>query len=331
MKYYKLWVLALFLKVVGSSWDASYHFKYFFEEYSIPHIVNFSGFVLGGILLIQEYRKPVYLNLGSRIWITIGYILFIIGIPLDFTYHLLRGIDLTTWSPTHFIYYVATGVMIYGVWTGYDQWSSAAPSWKSLHTFWAFFMVEALLFPTLQQENGAISLYEFLHHQSIASKEILELIKDPKSQIFGGVPDWVYPVYGSSVLILFSVIIAKALHDLRMVTAATAGYIVYRYIAKFIFHMVVYPTSFVPIMAVSIPLVLYFSRKTSVLSSILAGFVYFSLLYLIYSVGIAITPPVTWTMYPLVFTGNVLVFYLGSYTVSMYKKSLLRLKKEVLA
>lgn len=331
MNYYKLWALALFLKVAGSSWDASYHFKYFFEEYSLPHLVNFSGFVLGGILLIQEYRQPVYLSLSSRIWITIGYILFIIGIPLDFTYHLLRGIDLTTWSPTHFIYYLATGIMIYGVWTGYYQWNPVPPSLKSLHTFWAFFMVEALLFPALQQENGAISLYEFLHHQSIASKEILALIKDPKSQIFGGVPDWVYPVYGSSVMILFSVITAKALKDARIALGATAAYILYRYLAKLIFHMVAYPTSFVPIMAVSIPLVLYFSRKISLFSSILAGLAYFSIFYFLHKSSLAITPPVAWAMYPLVLGSNTAAFYIGDFCVRLYRKKILRFKKEVLA
>ncbi|MGG5255360.1 hypothetical protein ACQYAD_18195 [Neobacillus sp. SM06] len=331
MNYYKLWAIALFLKVIGSSWDASYHFKYLFEEYSIPHLVNFSGFILGGILLFQEYRKPFYLSVSSKIWITIGYILFIIGIPLDFTYHLLRGIDLTTWSPTHFIYYVATGVIIYGVWTGYYHYHPVPPSWKSLHTFWAFFMVEVLLFPNMQQENGAISLYEFLHHQSIASKEILELIKDPKSQIFGGVPDWVYPVYGSSVIILLSTIMAKMLKDLRIVLAGTAGYILYRYAAKFIFHLVVYPTSFVPIMAIGIPLVLYFSRKVTVLSSILAGLAYFSLLEFFSVSGLAITPPVSWAMYPLVLAGNVIAFYIGKYALRLYKKSSMWFKKGVLA
>lgn len=331
MKYYKLWVLALFLKVIGSSWDASYHFKYFFEEYSIPHLVNFSGFVLGGFLLIQEYRKPTYLSIASRIWITIGYILFIIGIPLDFTYHLLRGIDLTTWSPTHFIYYVATGVMIYGVWTGYYQFNPSPVNWKSLHTFWAFFMVEALLFPNFQQENGAISLYEFLHHQSIASKEILDLIKDPKSQIFGGVPDWVYPLYGSSVLILFSVIVGKSLKDLRMVIAATSGYILYRYVAKWVFQMIVYPTSFVPIMAIGIPLVLYLSRRVSVTSSILAGFVYFVVLYILNTTNLAITPPVSWSMYVIVIIGNITAYFLGKYTITLYGKNVLRLKKSAVA
>ncbi|XJZ26138.1 hypothetical protein ACF5W4_12115 [Bacillota bacterium Lsc_1132] len=222
-------------------------------------------------------------------------------------------------------------MIIYGVWTGYYHFNPAPPSWKSLHTFWAFFMVEVLLFPNMQQENGAISLYEFLHHHSIASKEILELIKEPKSQIFGGVPDWVYPVYGSSVLILFSVIAAKTLKDLRIVLVGTTGYIVYRYVAKFTFHLIVYPTSFVPIMAISIPLVLYFSRKVTVFSSILAGLVYFSLFDFLYATGLVITPPVSWTMYPLVLACNVIAFFIGKYTLRLYKKSLLRFKKEALA
>ncbi|MDP4083747.1 MAG: hypothetical protein Q8934_03930 [Bacillota bacterium] len=330
MKYYRLWVLSLFLKVVGSSWDASYHFKYFFEEYSIPHLVNFSGFALGGVLLIKEYKKTTYLTHSARIWITIGYILFIIGIPLDFTYHLLRGIDLTTWSPTHFVYYIATGIMIYGVWVGYYHFDSKNPSWKSLHTFWAFFMVEALIFPCMQQENGAISLFEYLHHQSIASKEILDLIKDPKSQIFGGVPDWVYPVYSSSVLILFSIILWNLFNDMKIMVTATAGYILYRYIAKAIFYLVIYPTSFVPIMALVIPIILLISRRKSVFSCMIAGLGYFFILYLIQVSGIAITPPITWSMYILVLPANVISFYIAKYFVNFYKKGLARFKKEAI-
>ncbi|MDP4170384.1 MAG: hypothetical protein Q8906_07210, partial [Bacillota bacterium] len=294
MKYYKLWAVALFLKVVGSSWDASYHFKYFFEEYSIPHLVNFSGFLLGAFLLVQEFFHPRYLTQSSRIWITIGYILFLIGIPLDFTYHLLRGLDLTTWSPTHFVYYIATGIMIYGIWNGYYHYLPTQPKWKSFHTIWAFFMVEALLFPCLQQENGAISLFEYLNHQSIASKEILELIKDPKSQIFGGVPDWVYPVYGSTILILLCVILRKFLTDLRIVIAATALYIAYRYVAKIIFFSVDYPTSFVPVMAVSIPFIIYIYRKNNLFSYVLSGLGYFIVLALIQQFNVAITPPISW-------------------------------------
>jgi hypothetical protein len=330
MKYYKLWVLALFLKVVGSSWDASYHFKYFFEEYSLPHIVNFSGFALGGILLIQEYRKLRYLTIASRTWITIGYILFIIGIPLDFTYHLLRGIDLTTWSPTHFIYYLATGVMIYGVWRGYYHFEQTPPNWRSLHTLWAFFMIEALWFPCMQQENGAISLFEYLHHHSIASKEILELIKDPKSQIFGGVPDWVYPVYGSSVLILFAMIHWKLFSDMRVILVATGGYLVYRYMAKFIFHLVNYPTSFVPIMAICIPIIFYLSPRKTVMSCIAAGLGFFLVLYAIQITKLTIAPPITWNMYILVFAANILSFYVAELFINLYRKGLSRLKREAI-
>jgi uncharacterized integral membrane protein len=330
MKYYKLWALALFLKVVGSSWDASYHFKYFFEEYSLPHIVNFIGFALGGLLLIQEYRNLQYLTLTARTWITIGYILFIIGIPLDFTYHLLRGIDLTTWSPTHFIYYLATGVMIYGVWRGYYHFDPSPPNWRSLHTLWAFFIIEALWFPCMQQENGAISLFEYLHHQSIASKEILELIKDPKSQIFGGVPDWVYPVYGSSVLILFAMIHRKLFSDMQIIIAATAGYIVYRYMVKFIFHLVAYPTSFVPIMAICIPIVIFISPRKSVISCIVAGLSFFLVLFAIQTTKLAITPPITWNMYGLVFIANILSYYVAELLIDLYKKGLSRPKREAI-
>jgi uncharacterized integral membrane protein len=65
LKYYRLWVIAFLLKFIGSAWDASYHFKYLFEEYSIPHIVNTLGFALGGILLVTN-GEVLLIWMGSQ-------------------------------------------------------------------------------------------------------------------------------------------------------------------------------------------------------------------------------------------------------------------------
>lgn len=305
MKYYRLWVVAFLLKFIGSAWDASYHFKYLFEEYSIPHIVNFIGFTLGAFLLFKEWRKLQYMDRFSRNLITIGYVLFLIGIPLDFSYHIAYGIDLTTWSPTHFIYYIATDVMIFGVWRGYYLYSrSEKPTWKPMHTWFAMFLLECLLFPNMQQENGAISYDQYIHGKSIASKEILQLISDPASQIFGGIPQWVYPIYSVLMVAILTLMVIRIFSDYKIPVMAAALYILIRFIFKTIFFAVHYPTSYVPITILFIPLFYLLMKRTNWLAGLLGSLFYFGVLYAIYQSGILITPPLQeWELIPVVIIG----------------------------
>ena len=305
MKYYRLWVVAFLLKFIGSAWDASYHFKYLFEEYSIPHIVNTLGFALGGYLLFKEWRKPHFMDRFSRNLITIGYALFLIGIPLDFSYHIAYGIDLTTWSPTHFIYYIGTDIMIFGVWRGYFLHTRIVqPTWKSMHTWFAMFLLECLMFPNMQQENGAISYNQYIHGKSIASKEILELISDPASQIFGGIPQWVYPIYSVLMVALLTIIIIRVYRDFTIPVMGAALYILLRFIGKAIFYAVGYPTSYVPITLLFIPLFFLLFKKPNWLAGLLGSLFYFLVLYAINKSNLLITPPLAlWELAPVVLIG----------------------------
>ncbi|WP_160724258.1 hypothetical protein [Bacillus sp. USDA818B3_A] len=313
MKYYRLWVIAFLLKFIGSAWDASYHFKYLFEEYSIPHIVNTLGFALGGILLVKEWRSSTYMDGFSRNLVTIGYALFLIGIPLDFTYHIAYGIDLTTWSPTHFIYYIATDIMILGVWRGYHLHTQHnLPSWKSMHTWFAMFLLECLLFPNMQQENGAISFDQYIHGKSIASQEILELIRDPASQIFGGIPEFVYPIYSILMVALLTVLMIRIFRDFTMPITAAALYIVLRLIGKTVFFAVGYPTSYIPITIILIPLAYSLFRRTNWLAGLIGSLTYFLSLYAIHKFGILITPPIRlWELVPVVLIGTLIPVIAG--------------------
>jgi hypothetical protein len=305
LKYYRLWVVAFLLKFIGSAWDASYHFKYLFEEYSIPHIVNTLGFALGGYLLLMEWKNLHFMDRFSRNLITIGYALFLIGIPLDFSYHIAYGIDLTTWSPTHFIYYIATDIMIFGVWRGYFLHTrKVQPTWKSMHTWFAMFLLECLLFPNMQQENGAISYDQYIHGKSIASKEILQLISDPASQIFGGIPEWVYPNFSVLMVAGLTIITIRILQNYTIPVMGAGLYILLRFIFKAVFYAVGYPTSYVPITILLIPLFFLLFKKSNWLAGLLGSLFYFSLLYMINKSGILITPPlVLWELVPVLLIG----------------------------
>jgi hypothetical protein len=298
-------VVAFLLKFMGSAWDASYHFKYLFEEYSIPHIVNTLGFALGGYLLFKEWRHLHYMDRFSRNLITIGYALFLIGIPLDFSYHIAYGIDLTTWSPTHFIYYIGTDIMIIGVWHGYFLHTrEVKPTWKSLHTWFCMFLLECLVFPNMQQENGAISYNQYIHGHSIASKEILRLISNPASQIFGGIPEWVYPIFSVLMVATLTIITIRIFQDYTIPVMGTALYILFRFIGKTIFFAVGYPTSYVPITLLFIPLFYLLFKKLNWLAGLLGNLLYFLVLYAIHKSGLLITPPMKlWELAPVVLIG----------------------------
>jgi hypothetical protein len=305
LKYYRLWVIAFLLKFIGSAWDASYHFKYLFEEYSIPHIVNTIGFALGAFLLIKEWRHSHYMDHFSRNLITIGYVLFLIGIPLDFTYHIAYGIDLTTWSPTHFVYYIATDIMIFGVWRGYYRYTrDIEPTWKSMHTWFAMFLLECFMFPNMQQENGAISYDQYIQGKSIASQEILDLISDPASQIFGGIPEWVYPIYSVLMVALLTVLIIRFCRNFTIPFVAAALYIGLRFLGKGIFAAVEYPTSYVPITLLFIPLLFLLVKKVNWWVGLTGSTAYFLSLFAIHKSGILITPPLElWELAPVAIIG----------------------------
>jgi hypothetical protein len=327
MKFYRLWVLAFFLKFVGSAWDASYHFKYLFEKYSIPHIVNFSGFALGLILLYTEWRRPQFMDRFSRNLTTVGYTLFLVGIPLDFSYHIAFGIDLTTWSPTHFIYYIGTMIMIIGVWRGYFLWTKeTVPTWKSNHTWFAMFVLEDLVFPNMQQENGAISYDQYTHHASIASEQILLLISNPKSQIFGGIPDWIYPNYSVLVVSMFVLMVSLICRNRLISIAAAILYIALRFVGKAIFFSIHYPTSYVPVTIILIPIFYLLIKKVDWLAGLVGSLAYFLVLYWIHTSGILITPPLElWEVIPVAIIGALVPFIVKELT-KLYKN-----KKTVLS
>jgi hypothetical protein len=160
------------------------------------------------------------------------------------------------------------------------------------------------MFPNMQQENGAISYNQYIHGHSIASKEILDLISDPASQIFGGIPEWVYPIYSILMVALLTILIIRYCRDYTIPVMATALYILLRFTGKAIFASVGYPTSYVPVTLLFIPLGYLLIRKDSRLAGLVGSLAYFLVLYLIHTSGILITPPLKlWELVPVAIIG----------------------------
>jgi hypothetical protein len=195
-KVYGLWLLAFGLKLFGSAWDTSWHFKYFFDTFSPPHNINTVGFLLAWALIVYHWggteqarrwikRLPASLQAFTRRWVlaermgterymdmgslwiaTGGMLLFLIAAPLDQIWHRVFGLDLTTWSPTHLALFGGTELAILGVLLGLYRQGGANQrgSFASVALLlFGGYLLEAFLFATGQQEYGYIALYALQH------------------------------------------------------------------------------------------------------------------------------------------------------------------------
>ena len=172
---------------------------------------------------------------------------------------------------------------------------------------WVFFLIEDIIFPCQQQEIGSVNLYQFLHGHSIASQEILVLLKNPFDQFYGGIPDILYPAYTAFFLILFGVFIRYLLKNLTILIVASILYIVFRYTMFVFFQWITFPISFVPFPIVVIPIVMYLLRKWPVLGGAIASFLFFMILYGVHHFTRIITPPVSlWMVIPIIIIGVLL-------------------------
>jgi hypothetical protein len=195
-KVYGLWLLAFGLKLFGSAWDTSWHFKYFFDTFSPPHNVNTVGFLLawalvgyhwGGTewaqrqaarlpagpqrfarkwLLLEQLGPERHMDRGSLIVTTAGLFVFLVAAPIDQVWHRVFGLDLTTWSPTHLGLFAGTELAILGVLMGVYRHgrTDQRASFDSIALLClGGFLLEAFLFACGQQEYGYITLYAINH------------------------------------------------------------------------------------------------------------------------------------------------------------------------
>ncbi|HEX8032616.1 MAG TPA: hypothetical protein VF510_02155 [Ktedonobacterales bacterium] len=219
-KFYLLWLLSAALGALGAAADVSWHFSRVFDEFSPPHNVATTGFILNiGLLYWALVRHRDRLSDGERVGLmlnALGTALFLVGIPLDFTWHQIFGIDITTWSPTHLLLFYSACVSEVGV---LKAWLSSPEghgrgSW-AISFFICFFFLSAALFPLGQQEYAAVAL-DSLNRTgkapwfvapdlwALAGPQAVKLAK-------GGAPDWLYLVYQPAVAALVLTVVSMLL------------------------------------------------------------------------------------------------------------------------
>jgi hypothetical protein len=245
-----LWVLAFGLKLAGATADASWHFKYLRETLAIPHVINIVGNLLGfGLLLYQLIRHHRLDQKGF--WITwAGSLTFMVAAPIDDWYHRAFGLDLTAWSPPHYLLYFGTFLMLLGCLRmavgARGRLSPAAFLW--IAGLLAFFLMEDVAFPMVQQEYGAVTLFLIELGQWRPAADLLALVKDPYYQAYGMLPTWLYPVYLTGSY-LFTMSLARHLTGLRWGATLTTGlYLTFRLLARLILGgLLDLPVSYIPL------------------------------------------------------------------------------------
>lgn len=252
---YRLWLVAFVLKMLGSSWDMSWHFKWLRDTAAPPHVLNTIGTVIVVALVIFQVRFSVGVDTWAKRLMIFGTGMFLVAIPVDVINHEINGLDITAWSASHAMLYIGTAFMLLGCARGY--WVSTPPSRTRVvvsAVLWGFFL-ENVLFPSQHQEYGMLSLEAWRAGTPTAEPILLEFAAEqigrPVDDIAVSsfalpVDSWVYPAWivGAAVLTLVA---ARHFIGARWTaTAIAAGYLAYRAVAWILLVGTGFPPSLPP-------------------------------------------------------------------------------------
>lgn len=249
------WLAAFTLKVLGSAWDVSWHFKWLRDDLAPPHLLNSAGTVIAvALTVIHGYTGYGVDKLALRL-IQWGTGIFLVAVPLDLINHRVNGLDITSWSPSHILLYVGTFFMIAGVIRG---WFMGAQKGRErvvvLGAFFAFFL-ENMHFPEQHQEYGILSLGAWDNHATYAEPILLQFAADQMGRpidrtMMAGftlpVPDYLYPVY--AVVGVLSVLVVARLMVGRFgaATLVAGSYVLFRTLIWPLLTFTGFPPSAVP-------------------------------------------------------------------------------------
>jgi len=252
---YSMWLAAFAFKLVGSSWDMSWHFMWLRDDLAPPHLINTVGTVIIMVLVAIHSYTGMGADRRSLRLMQIGLVVFLIAAPLDVINHRVNGLDLTAWSPSHMMLYIGTGIMQAGVIMGWLKYAKPGRTRTGvLIGLWAFFL-ENTFFPNGQQEYGILGLRAWERGTPEAEPELLNFaanqIGHPVDRVaveYFTMPieDWVYPLWGIGVMAL---IFALARHTTGFRWAGTtvaAAYLAYRLVMWPLLLGMGFPISVVP-------------------------------------------------------------------------------------
>jgi len=269
------WLLAFAAKVLGSSWDVSWHFKWLRDDLALPHLLNSAGTGLVFALVIFHSYTGYGVDKVALRCMQWGLGLFLLAVPLDLLNHKIYGLDITSWSPTHAVLYLGTAVLLVATIRAWWLYAAPGPLRRGvLLALWVFFL-ENVLFPNQHQEYGVVSLGLFRDGRASAEPILLDFAREQGSspaEFMLPVPSWVHPTWLICAGLL-TLVIARKVTGLRWTaTIVTAGYLLYRFFTLGLLWAGDFPLSAVPVMALA-GAVLIDLAITHRVSALLAGLV----------------------------------------------------------
>lgn len=261
---YRVWIVAFFLKALGSAWDVSWHFRWLRDDFAPPHNVNLVGDGIAiALVLLHWYTRFGVDRTALRLMIG-GATLFVLSAPADVINHRINGLDITSWSLTHFGLYTGTAILITGVIRGWRLHSHGLSSRDfMLGALW-FFLLEDVFFPNQQQEYGtlAIRAYESGHPSAepillnfAASQAKVQQITPAIFHHFAlPIPAWVYPLWISTAIVTVLVIARRGV-GLRWTASTLAlAYVGWRSVIWPLLAVTHFPHSTVPFLLLPVGL-----------------------------------------------------------------------------
>jgi len=231
---YTAWLGAFLLKMLGSSWDVSWHFRWLRDDLAPPHLLNSVGTAVVIALVVAHSYSGYAVDKRALRLLQWGIGLFLVAIPADLVNHRLFGLDITSWSPTHGLLYLGTAIMLAGAIRGW--WLYAAPGrTRNLISLglWLFFL-ENVLFPNQHQEYGVLSLRDYLAGHTTAEPSLLDFAASQgqtPTQFMLPVPSWVHPTWLVCAGLLTLVLARKVVGLRWTATVLAAVYLGYRCVA----------------------------------------------------------------------------------------------------
>ena len=309
---YGAWLVAFALKMVGSSWDVSWHFRWLRDDLAPPHLLNSVGtVVVVALVLLSSYTGYGVDRRALRLmqW---GIGLFLVAIPLDIANHRVNGLDITSWSPTHALLYIGTAVMLAGALRGW--WLYAEPGRPRVLValgLWLF-SVENVVFPDQHQEYGVLSLSAFRAGHTYAEPSLLDFAASQgqtADQFMLPVPPWVHPAWTVCAGLL-ALLVARRVVGLRWTATLVAGaYLAYRGVMEGLLVATGFPPSAPPVMLLAGAVVVDLAvtrRVPGWAAGVLATGA--TALAALLQHAVAVIPPWQWTALPLVAVGSAVLW-----------------------
>jgi hypothetical protein len=247
---YAAWLGAFALKMLGSSWDVSWHFKWLRDDLAPPHLLNSAGTAVVVALVVFHSYTGYGVDRRALRLMQWGIGTFLVAVPIDILNHRVNGLDITSWSPSHALLYLGTAIMLAGAIRGW--WLYAAPGRvRDLVSLglWLFF-VENAVFPNQHQEYGVLSLRAYEAGATTAEQQLLDFAAaqgQTPTMFMLPVPSWVHPAWLLCAGLL-SLLVARRVTGLRWTaTAITAVYLAYRAVVWLGLVALDFPPSVLPL------------------------------------------------------------------------------------